>query len=265
MQAGNAETLKNCCADAYALPWVSWILGDSWHPGGLALTDETATLISLTPNDRLLDVAAGNGASACHLAARVGCQVQGVEYGAAQVQAARSRAERMGLGERVRFTAGDAEALPTASGGVDAILCECSLCLFPAPAKAVAEWYRVLRPGGRVGLSDVTRCGPLPPLATGVEAWTGCLAGAQTPQAYETLLRAAGFTDVRRIDRTTALSAMVVRIRDLLLTVASLVPRHPDGTPGVEPDRIRATADALLQAVAQGQLGYGVFTARRPL
>lgn len=260
MDIPNANQVKSCCADAYGSPWASLILGDSWHPGGLALTEATARLLGLSARDRVLDVAAGNGSSACHLAQRIGCRVDGIEFGAAQVQTATERARRMGLIGQVTFGQADAEDLPVGDASVDVVLCECSLCLFTAPEQAVAEWARVLKSGGRLGLSDVTRSGSLPSLPDSLTTWIGCLAGARAPHDYEALLAQAGFVDIRCQDKSSELSAMIVRIRDLLVAMATLIPNKENGD--FRPGRIREVAETLLDAVQDRRLGYAVWTAR---
>jgi arsenite methyltransferase len=124
----------------------------------------------LGPRFQLLDVAAGRSTSAIHLAQRFGCSVVGVDYGDATVAAAHAATARAGLGDRVQFVTGDAERLPCADGAFDAVICECAFCTFPDKQAAATEFARVLRSGGRVGLSDLTRTGPLPPDLQGLLA-----------------------------------------------------------------------------------------------
>lgn len=84
-----AAELKSCCAAVYGSDWARLLLGDSFHPGGMALTTRLGELVGLGPDDRVLDVAAGRGTSAIHLARRFGCAVVGVDLSAASVAAAR--------------------------------------------------------------------------------------------------------------------------------------------------------------------------------
>jgi ubiquinone/menaquinone biosynthesis C-methylase UbiE len=117
----------------------------------------------LTPASRVLDVASGRGDGALVLAARFGCEIVGLDFGPRNVQAATKEAREQGLAKQVAFYCGDAERLPFADGTFDAVVCECALCTFPDKPAAVAEFARVLQPGGCVGISDLTRSGPLPP------------------------------------------------------------------------------------------------------
>src|SRR4030081_2247130 len=103
-----AETIKACCADLYASDWVRLLVGDSLHPGGLALTERLAVLLGLDASSRVLDLAAGRGASALHLAHAFGCRVVGLDYSSMNVSQAKETAERAGLSEQVEFRQGDA-------------------------------------------------------------------------------------------------------------------------------------------------------------
>jgi hypothetical protein len=80
--------LRSCCASLYQSDWARLLLGDSFHPGGLALTERLGQLLRLGPDHVMLDVAAGRGTSAVHLARVFGCRVVGLDYGAENVVAA---------------------------------------------------------------------------------------------------------------------------------------------------------------------------------
>ncbi len=259
----SAAVIKQCCATTYASPWISLVLGESWHPGGLELTEHLGHQLALTAQDLVTDVAAGEGASACHLARRFGCRVQALDIGADQVQRARQHGAAQGLETRVTFQEGDAESLPWADRSVDAVVCECALCTFPSPEQAVREWARVLKPGGRVGITDVTRRGPLPPAFDNLAGWVGCLAGARPLDAYAELLRSEGFT-VRRVeDRSSDLTALVTRIGHAL--VAWLRFQGSDATlGGWSRTDVERTLRGVLTSIDQGELGYGLVTAWHP-
>jgi cyclopropane fatty-acyl-phospholipid synthase-like methyltransferase len=79
-QPDDAQTLKRCCAQLYESDLARFLLGDSFHPGGLALTRRLGELLHLGPQSRVLDVACGKGASAVFVAEHFGCEVVGVDY-----------------------------------------------------------------------------------------------------------------------------------------------------------------------------------------
>src|SRR5215207_5780148 len=188
------EELKSCCASVYEHPAVRWLLGGELHPGGAEATRRALEMIGLAPGDRLLDVASGAGASALLAAREFGASVTGVDLGEQAVLGATAAAHAEHLEDRVGFAVGDAEALALPNDSFAAVLCECSLCTFPDKPRAVAEIHRVLRPGGRVAISDVV-IDPdrLPEELLGPIATIAC-AGSALPRAgYEELLAGGGF------------------------------------------------------------------------
>jgi SAM-dependent methyltransferase len=259
------EAVKSCCAAVYSSDWARLLLGDSFHPGGLALTERLGERLGLAPGVRVLDVAAGRGASALHLAGRFGCDVTGVDLSAANVAAANAAAERAGLAERARFVEGDAERLTFAAGSFDAVVCECAFCTFPSKPAAAAEFARVLRPGGRLGLSDLTRTdAPLPPELQTLIAWVACIADARPVAEYLGYLSAAGFGEMQIEPRDEALAELVRGIRQKLLGVELFAKLGKLTLPGtIDFAAAKSMAKAAAEAVTRGQLGYAIITAAR--
>lgn len=257
------ETVKACCATVYASDWARLLLGDSFHPGGLTLTTQLGELLRLDPTTTVVDVAAGRGVSAIHLAQTFGCRVIGVEYSGENVEAARVAARAGGVDHLVRFRQGDAEALPVMDGSVDAMICECAFCTFPDKPSAARELARVLRPGGRLGLSDLTRRGELPAELSGMLAWVACLGDARPAEEYVAYLVAAGFAApmVERHDEALLEMARQVRRR---LMAADLLARLGQVTlPIGDLAEARRLAEAAESTVSAGQLGYAVLVATR--
>lgn len=150
------EEVKACCAAAYSSEAARFLLGDSFHPGGAPLTSELVAALGVSPGSTVVDVASGPGTSAIQLANETRCDVVGVDLSPASVAAATAAAQCTAFGGNVRFVQGDAEALPLADRSADGGLCECALCTFPDKERAAAELARVLRPGARLALSDMT-------------------------------------------------------------------------------------------------------------
>src|SRR5215467_3511643 len=115
--------VKTCCAAVYESDWARLLLGESFHPGGLELTEHLGTLLDLGPGSYVLDVASGQGASAIHLAQRFGCRVLGIEYGSQAVGQATDHATVGGVAHLVSFRQGDAEYLPVPGRTFDAVIC----------------------------------------------------------------------------------------------------------------------------------------------
>lgn len=255
--------LKACCAALYESEWAAILLGEARHPGGLALTGRLGHLLALSSETRLLDVACGIGTSAIYLAQQFGCRVVGLEYSSEAAAAATEAARAAGLGHLIQIHQGDAEALPFADGAFDAILCECALCTFSDKDSAAGEFARVLRSGGRLGFSDVTRQGPLPQELDTLMAWIACLAGARPLQDYVTLLEGAGLNVVRSEAHDAALSRMIHEIRGRLVGADLLLKVKDITLPGVDMDRAVAVARKAAAVVDEGRLGYALLVAER--
>jgi arsenite methyltransferase len=263
-EPADAAEVKACCAAAYSSDWARVLLGDSFHPGGLALTERLGTLLALGPGKRVLDVAAGAGASAIFLAQRFGCAVVGVDYGGDAVRAATDAAEAAGVADLARFEQGDAERLAAADAAFDAVVCECAFCTFPDKRAAAAEFARVLRPGGRVGLSDLTRAGEVPAELQGLLAWIACIADAQPLDAYARYLTDAGLAIELIEPHDEALRGMVQDIRMKLMGAELLVKLKQADLPRADFDQARTMARAAADAVQAGRFGYAVVVASRP-
>jgi SAM-dependent methyltransferase len=217
----------------------------------------------LRPRFQVLDVAAGQATSAIHLAQRFGCSVLGVDYGEATVAAVRAAAARAGRGDRVQLVTGDAERLPCADGAFDAVICECAFCTFPDKQAAAAEFARVLRSGGRLGLSDLTRTGLLPPDLQGLLAWVACIADARPVDEYVACLQGAGLAVDAVEPHDEALAAMVHDIRTKLLGAEVLVKLKILDLPGVDFEAAKAMIRSAADAVRMGTLGYALIVATK--
>jgi len=161
-------------------------------------------LASLREGETVLDLGSGAGFD-CFLAAnRVGAtgRVIGVDMTPEMVEKARQNA-RSGLYDNVEFRLGEIENLPAADGSVDAVISNCVINLSPDKRRVFSEAYRVLRPGGRVMVSDIVLLQELPEsVRTSVEAYVGCLSGALVKRDYLAAIEAAGFGDIEIIDET---------------------------------------------------------------
>jgi len=255
-----AAEAKACCAAAYASTAARFLLGDAFHPGGTALTRELTRALDVGPGQLVVDIASGPGASALRLARSSGCEVLGLDLAAGSAAAATVRAREAGLDAAVRFGCADAEALPLADASVNGVLCECAFCLFPDKARAASEIARILRPGGRLALSDVTADpARLTDELHTLDAHVACVAGARPLDETATMLAAAGLTVEFVARRDDAIGEILDRI-DGRLRLARLIGGGPLGD---LVDRASALLDAARAAVAAGSLGYGVIVARR--
>jgi len=256
------QTLKSCCANVYQSDWARLLLGESFHPGGTAFTAYLGAALHLGPDQRVLDVAAGQGTSAIHLAQCFGCTVLGIEYSHVAVERSTLAAQTAGVAHLVTFEQGDAEQLAVPAASFDVVVCECAFCTFPNKAMAASEFARVLSPGGRVGLSDLTRKGEMPPELQGLLAWIACLADAQPLEKYVRYLTDARLTIQFVEQRDEALTEMVRAIQAKLLGTELLVKLNKITLPG-EVDLEQAKTMAKAAAIQARQFGYAVVIAMK--
>jgi SAM-dependent methyltransferase len=156
-------------------------------------------IASLRPGETVLDLGSGAGFD-CFLAARsVGPtgQVIGVDMTPEMLAKARANAAKANT-TNVEFRLGQIEHLPVADHSVDVIISNCVINLSPDKPQVFHEAFRVLKPGGRVAVADIVRTAELPPeIASDLAALCGCVAGAASVEELGTLLREAGFEEIR--------------------------------------------------------------------
>ena len=260
----DADEIKQCCARLYESEIVSRLLGESFHPGGANLTERLGQLLGLTPQSCVLDAASGRGASALVLAQRFGCDVIGVDLSARNVDYAAAQAGRSGLADRLRFKVGDAEHLPLDAASVDAIICECAFCTFPDKPRAAREFARVLKPGGRVGLSDITRAAGPPGELADLMAWIACLADARPAVSYAEWLTDAGLTDVTVEPHDHVLLEMIRSIGGRLFATEVLAGLNAIDLKGMNLAEAKRLTGQALAAASQNRLGYTIVCATKP-
>ena len=156
------------------------------------------TLAALQPGQTVLDLGSGAGIDCFFAARKVGetGHVIGVDMTPEMLERARSSAKRMNI-QNVEFRQGYIEELPVESNTVDVIISNCVINLSPDKAKVFAETFRVLKPGGKLAVSDIVTDGPLPEaIKKSLSAWAGCVAGAVEAGEYIAMMESVGFTNI---------------------------------------------------------------------
>jgi len=162
-------------------------------------------LASLKEGDVVLDLGSGAGFDAFLAAQRIGetGRVIGVDMTPEMVKKAKANARKGGY-TNVEFRLGEIEKLPVEDGAIDVIISNCVINLSPEKRKVFEEAFRVLKPGGRLMVSDLVLVKELPAAIKGsIEAYVGCLAGAARREDYLRFLKQAGFESVTVISQTS--------------------------------------------------------------
>ena len=169
---------------------------------------------SLKEGEVVLDLGSGAGLDMFHAARQVGDtgRVIGVDMTPAMIEKAKYGAEQLGL-ENVEFRLGDIENLPVENSSVDVIISNCVINLAPDKGRVFQEAYRVLRPGGRLMVSDIVLETPLPDnVREDIGYYAGCIGGAILKEEYLQHMRDAGFVDVRIVEEAGCAPAVSAKI-----------------------------------------------------
>lgn len=216
----SAIDLTSSC-NVYCNDIVRFVLGNSWHPGGLELTAKLGQALNLTEDDVVLDVACGIGSSGLHIAKSFGCSISGIDSSDRNIDEANKNASAMDLPQKAEFKVGESARIPYNDESFTAVIVECAISGFTNPNLALEEIRRVLKPQGRLGITDLAVDGDIPlELQKGLEAF--CLNIEMSPGRYEELLAQNGFLDVSMTDRTNSLLELLEAIKKKMFLVEIL-------------------------------------------
>lgn len=197
------EDSSSSCCDNVAL----YDVDTSWLPNdvtGLSLgCGDPIALAELEPGQTVVDLGSGGGID-CFMAARqVGetGRVIGIDMTPAMIEKAERNKVKVAL-PNVEFRLGQIEHMPVSSDSVDVIISNCVINLSPDKEAVFREAFRVLRPGGRLAVSDMVTQGRYSPEERAdMAAWSGCITGAEDVRDYVGAIQAAGFTDISVRDK----------------------------------------------------------------
>lgn len=204
-KAGTAS----CCGAPSALGLKDPITSDLYDQGETAGLPAEAMLASLgcgnptaladlQPGQTVLDLGSGGGIDVLLSARRVAPhgQAYGLDMSDEMLALARENQHKAGV-ENVEFLKGEIEKVPLPDNSVDIIISNCVINLSTDKDRVFAEAFRVLRPGGRLAVSDIVVRGSMPGLIRrSLELWAGCIAGALEESEYRAKLEKAGFTQI---------------------------------------------------------------------
>jgi SAM-dependent methyltransferase len=166
-------------------------------------------MASIREGETVVDLGSGGGLDVFLAAQKVGAtgRAIGIDMTKDMIELAEKNAKKAGLGN-VEFHLAQIENMPLADDSVDCVISNCVLNLVADKEQAVAEIFRILKPGGRLAVSDIALRKELPPeIGTSIEAWSSCVSGAISIEENAAKLKAAGFSEVQVIDANSDLNA----------------------------------------------------------
>ena len=200
---------SSCCGGSGGCGTADPITSDLYSGAETAVLPKEAVLASLGcgnptalaelgDGEVVLDLGSGGGIDVLLSARRVGPsgKAYGLDMTDEMLELARENQRKSGI-ENVEFLRGEIEAIPLPDDSVDVIISNCVVNLSGDKRKVIAEAFRVLRPGGRLAVSDIVVRGEVPGVVRqSMELWVGCIAGALTEREFEDYLREAGFEQI---------------------------------------------------------------------
>ena len=257
------QEINVCCAISYSHPLARWLLGDSFHPGGLALTARLGQALGVGAESHVLDIGSGRGVSAVHLAQTFGCKVTGITLESDGIEAGDRLAAQRGVEDRVSFVEGDFLNTSLAPESFDAIIAECVLSILVQKRAAVERIGRLLKHGGRFGLTDVTIDGEMPEDLNEVLTAVSCVGNALPLDGYVSLIREAGLDLISSQDLHEIAGGFLRDIKGKLMVgeiAVALGKVALDRTFLAEVKRLVALTQGLA---AQGRLSYGMVVVQK--
>ncbi len=246
-------------------------VGLTKHVGGVAATESLIYLCKIDQDSNILDVGCGVGVTACYLARRTGCRVMGIDIVPGMVDRSRQRAKKEGISGQVEFRVADVEDLPFEDQSFTAVISE-SVTAFPQDkAKAVSEYYRVLKPGGYIGLNESTWISYPPPqeIIDWVSQDLGMSAEPLQAEEWEKLLLEAGlrevFTEVEEVDLRDESRGLLKRygcggMLGIIGRMFALYLKNPAYRGFVKSTQ----QDGVVPDAINQYFGYGLFVGKKP-
>ncbi len=261
MQTLESSEFKSCCAALYEDKALQFLLGPSLHPGGLGLTRLLAERIGLVSTDTVLDAACGLGESSRFLAKEYGCKVFGVDLSRTIAHSAST----MRNGEDANYLVGDGEHLPLRENSFTAAVSECSMCLMPEFRNGLREIFLALKPGGRLGITDIVVNGRLPSELEETLMRFLCVSSEISWSEYSAVIEAEGFDRVEMTDQSGGLDELLEALRKRLFLAELLT---AVGKLSIGKDRLdqgKHLVSLAKAAVDQRSLRYAMITAQKPV
>jgi ubiquinone/menaquinone biosynthesis C-methylase UbiE len=234
---------------------------DQDHYGGLGANDALAERAAIGKDTRVVDFCAGLGGPARYLAHRYGADVTGIELTPTRVKGAVELTRLVGLQNSVRVIEGNVMRAPLPDASVDVVVSQEALLHVPDKERALAEAFRILKPGGRIAFTDWVAHRPLSD-ADKKLMWQGmAVADLYNPQTYAELIKRVGFT-VNSVQDLTADWGIILKQR-LAMYRKLREEAQQSGTPAGH-DAFYESYVRFVDLVNEAVLGGGRFAGEKP-
>jgi len=255
--------INKTAARAYESPEFNRALDEILHPGGLELTARVAEVAHIKPTSLVLDIASGRGTTACFLSHSYGCSVVGIDLSSVSATLAKSKAQNIKMAQKVCFAAADAEVLPFADSSFDMVISECAFSLLPDKAVGAKEIVRVLKPGGRLAITDVFLKLPLSDDLRTQVFFDSCFSGAETLEGYKKIFDRAGLLVDIVEDHSIELKKMTYKLVTGYGSISAFWEQFGKGAMSCcgSPGESRSNSGALWKRLfAEGKPGYALLS-----
>lgn len=286
-----------CCSQFYEQDIVQELMGGSFHPGGEALSKQLVAGLGVDAGSSVLDIACGVGTTTRIMAHSFGLNATGLDFSEINVQKARAAADTAPASEasepccapgdpccspdaglaqlggaedtpsvtpgKLDFVQGSADSLPQSDATFDAVTCECAVSTFADQPRAAAEFFRVLKPGGTFGMTDMVLNGELPSdFAEKAAPWT-CVARAMTVEGYQSLFEQAGFQVVTHQDHSHTLLDLATDMKRKLVMAGMGKALGALPALGMSIMEMRAMLSQSTELVKAGTIQYGLLVFKK--
>ena len=256
------DFVKLCCADLYQQTAVKFFLGNSFHPGGMALTRKLAEELSFSKEKLVLDIGCGEGTTVFFLADNFGCKLTGIDSSEKAIKIA---IEENKNPNRIAFQVADAENLPFPGNRFDAVLTECVFSTFSQKEKCAGEIFRVLKPGGLWGMSDMlVEQNLLPETMKGLLFQAVCIGEALNLKEYEKIMMDHGFQKIKIEDVSWALEFWMDQIEKKLLAAKLLAAASNFAISENDLKKAQGFLEQGKELVRGKIIGYGILIGEKP-
>jgi len=258
--------IKQSAARAYESPEFNQALEEILHPGGLELTARLAEVAQIKSNSLVLDIASGRGTTACFLSNRLDCRIIGVDLSIISASLAGKKAQKEGVAQKVRFAVADAEYLPFADASFDVVISECAFSLLPDKDTGAKQIVRVLKPGGRLVITDVVLQFPLSPELKTQVLFDSCFSGAETLEGYREIFKRAGLDEEIYEDHSRELKKITYKLVTGYGSISAFWEQFGRGNLpccGPSGDGCNTPAIPWKRLFTEGKPGYGLFSLKK--